>query len=1101
MKRLLSALLFSVCSSLVNLPISATGTDENSDYHIGYYRQPTVRGETIVFVAEGDLWKVDVSGGQAQRLTSHPGLESHPAISNDGRQVAFSAQYEGPTEAWVMPIDGGLPRRLTYFGRRAYVVGWTPQGEVLCATSHYSTLPARQLVKIDPATGNHSVIPLYQAADGSYDESGKTLFFCRFPFQGSYTKRYKGGAAQKLWKFVEGQPEAVELTGDYAGISNSPMWHDGRVYFSSDRDGTLNIWSMDGDGGSLRQETSHVGWDAKTPSLSGDRIVYQLGADIYLYNIAGKTSRKVPITLTSDLDQLRDKWVKDPLDYMTAAHLSHDGDRVVITARGDLFVVPRKGGRLVEATHHSLVRYRSGRFMPDGESLLALSDSTGELEFWRIPANGVGQPEQLTSNGTVFRYDGVPSPDGKLIAYTDKNHRLWIHDIERGISTLADSSDNFAHSGLTWSPDGRWLAFAKDAANFLGRICIYGIEDRGVIPVTTGRYLDHSPAWSPDGKWLYFLSNRDVSDVYPGVWTLNQPYPLIDKMTRIYMIPLIPAVRSPFEPDDELTSEDKNDDEKDDEEKAADVALDIDFDNIQQRVMEVPVPDGNYGSLQATGKQLLWLSWDAESNRKRTLQTIEIKSDDAEVKDLTEDVTSFEVSGDSKKILIRKDKALYIADLPASSSLDLGKSAVDLSNWTFFVVPAHEWHQMFIDAWRLERDYFYDTDMHGLDWEAIRDKYLPLVDRVTDRHELSDLLGEMVSELSSLHIYVTGGDRRSGPDNIGVASLGAVLTLDEPAGGYRVDHIYRTDPDEPQHLSPLARPGVDISEGDIITHVNGTPTVSEPAVEMLLRRMAGNQVLLTVETSDSPEPRDVIVKPISISRARDLRYRSWEYTRRLTVEQESGEEIGYVHLRATSSGDWGQWVRDFFPIWNRKGLIVDLRHNNGGNVDSWILTTLLRRPWAYWQPRLGQPWRNMQLSFNGHIAVLCNEWTVSDGELLTEGIRRLGLGKVIGTRTLGGEIWLTYSNTLVDRGIATAAEVGVYGPGGVWLIEGHGVEPDTVVDNMPHATFNGKDAQLEAAIEYLKEQIRVNPPPDPAHPGYPDKSFSPGQYEGLPGSD
>jgi tricorn protease len=370
------------------------------------------------------------------------------------------------------------------------------------------------------------------------------------------------------------------------------------------------------------------------------------------------------------------------------------------------------------------------------------------------------------------------------------------------------------------------------------------------------------------------------------------------------------------------------------------------------------------------------------------------------------------------------------------------------------------------------------------------DKYLPLVDRVTTRAELSDLIAQMVGELSALHIFVRGGDRRRGPDEIDPASLGGILEQNEQAGGYRVVHIYRTDPDEPGGRSPLARPGVDVEVGDVIESVNGTATLSVPDIGALLRHQAGRQVLLHVRSGGGEDvSRDVIVEPISMREAEDLRYDEWEYTRRLEVEREGAGELGYVHLRAMGSRNYTEWAKGYFPIFDRKGLILDVRHNRGGNIDSWILNRLLRQVWFHWSQRVGHaPLWNMQYAFRGHVVILCNERTASDGEAITEGIRRLGLGTIIGTRTWGGEIWLSANNFLVDRGIATSAEFGVFGPEGEWLIEGHGVEPDIVVDNLPHATFKGQDAQLAAAIEFLKKKIREEPVEDWPVPPHPDKS-------------
>ena len=440
--------------------------------------------------------------------------------------------------------------------------------------------------------------------------------------------------------------------------------------------------------------------------------------------------------------------------------------------------------------------------------------------------------------------------------------------------------------------------------------------------------------------------------------------------------------------------------------------------------------------------------------------------------------------------ILRARRSRFICSPPQPvASPDLSKSEVNLSEWSFPIDPKEERRQMFVEAWRLERDYFYDPAMHGLDWPAILRKYAPLVDRVTNREELSDLLGEMVGELSALHTYVFGGDFREGPDQIAVASLGAFLSRDEKAGGYRVDHVYVADPDLPAKLPPFSRPGVDIREGDVIQSINGVSLlgVADPGVS--LRNQAGRQVLLRVlPQGEAAKARNVVVEPLKPAEDADLRYADWENTRRRQVEELARGEIGYVHLRAMSSADYADWSRNFYPVFLRKGLIIDVRDNNGGNIDSWILEKLLRRTWMWWKPRVGNPFANMPFAYTGHLVVLCNESTVSDGEAFAEGFRRLGLGKVIGTRTWGGEIWLSFENTLVDNGIASAAESGVYGPEGTWLIEGHGVDPDIVVDNPPHAAFAGEDAQLKAAVSYLQELIRTSPPPPvPAPPAYPRK--------------
>jgi len=1057
----------------------------------GYYRMPALHRETLVFVAEGDLWRVSAGGGRATRLTSHPGDESDPAISPDGTTLAFSAAYEGPTEIYVMPLAGGLPRRLTWDAGPASVVGWTRRGQVLFSTEARSTLPAARLYTVSIG-GAPSEVPLAQAADGAFEEDG-SLYFTRLPFQGSHTKRYRGGTAQQIWAFRVGAAEAVPLTADYPGTSKEPMVWRGRIYFASDRDGWMNVWSMAPSGSDLRQHTFHSGWDIASPVLSEGRIAYQLGADLHLLDLASGAERALPITLDSDLDQTRERWIRQPMTYLTAAHLSPSSDRIVLTARGRVFVAPARQGRLVEVTRREGVRYREGRFLPDGKSLVALSDESGEVELWRLPANGVGASEQLTRGGDVLRWEALPSPDGRYLAHRDKNQRLWLYDTEKKTDARIDESEIADFSDLAWSPDSRWLAYVAAAPNLYSRIRLYGVAHGERIDATSDRYDSGSPAWSKDGQWLYFLSERNLESVVGSPWGSLQPEPFFDRRAKIYALALSADARSPFAPLDELHPADepkKPDSDKGDKKEGkkdeAPPAVKIDPAGLAERLFEVPIPPGNYAGLMVTGDALFWLSSDSGTERKTHLVGATIARENVEIKPIVSDVRLVELSLDGKRLLVRKADTLSVIDAAVTPQpAELDKKAVDLSAWALSVVPREEWRQMFDEAWRLERDYFYDPGMHGVDWPAVRAKYRPLVDRVRSRGELADLLAQMVSELSALHIFVAGGDLRSGPDDVRVGSLGATLVRDDAAGGYRVEHVYRSDPDDPRRTSPLARPAVRVSAGDVVESIDGVRLLDASDPATVLRNKAGRQVLLRVRPAAGGAARDVVVVPLTSREADDLRYHEWEYTRRLEVERASDSRIGYVHLRAMGGRDIADWARGFYPVFNRQGLIIDVRNNQGGNIDSWILGRLLRKAWFHWNQRVGRaPSWNMQYAFRGHIAVLCNEFTASDGEAFTAGIQRLGLGKVFGTRTWGGEIWLTGSNFLVDGGIATAAEFGVYGPEGQWLIEGHGVEPDVVVDNLPHATYKGQDAQLDAAIEWLEQRISEEPREEPPHPPY-----------------
>jgi tricorn protease len=1057
----------------------------------GFYRFPSLHGDTIVFAAEGDLWKVSVAGGGARRLTTHAGEETNPVISPDGRTLAFTARYEGPAEVYTMPVGGGVPTRRTYEGEPSIATTWTPDGKLVYTTTHFSGLPKPRLVTLDLTSGTQTQVPLFEATEGAYDDAGRTLYFARPAFHNNVTKRYTGGTARDVWVF-DGRSEARELTGDYRGESHSPMWWDGRVYFVTDRDGTMNIWSMDANGGDLRQHTRHSGWDVRGTSLHNGRIAYQLGADLHLYDIGSGNSRVVPITLPSDFDQLREKWVDNPMEYVTSAHLHPNGDAVVLTARGRVFVAPAGQGRLVRAVRKDSVRFRDVVFMPDGKALLGLSDETGEMEFVTIPANGVGPDRRITNDGTILRFTGVPSPDGKWVAYTDNSNDLWVLEVatarQRKISRLQEGAGD-----MTWSPDSRWLAYAEVARNLFAQIWLYDAQEQQSVAVTSDRVNSMTPAWDPKGGFLYFLSDRHLESLVGSPWGSRQPEPYFDRDMEVYAVALRQGVRSAFRPDDELkdgTAETAETAEKTAEKTAGGVAgaavkpIVIELEGLQRRLERVPVAAGNYSSLTMNGDALFMVSRESGPDANAHLVAVKLTNKNPKAEPVVEDVRSYEMSLDGKQLLVRKGADLYVIDAKASKAT-LTDARVDLRGWTFPIDVRDDWRQIFVDAWRLERDYFYDPDMHGVDWGAQLAKYLPLVDRITTRDELSDLIGWFVGELSALHTSVRGGDLRTGHDNVRVAGLGALLRRDPAAGGYRIEYIYQSDPDYPAEMSPLADPMLGVREGDVITAVNGVAALTAPDIGALLRNQEGRQVLLTLRSGNAS--RDVVVVPTAGDFG--LRYSDWEYTRRLAVDEKSDGKVGYVHLRAMGGNDITTWYRDFYPVFDRQGLIIDVRQNNGGNIDAFMLEKLLRKAWMYWKGRTGQETWNMHYAFRGHMVVLVDQRTASDGEAFAEGFRRLGLGVVIGMRTWGGEIWLGSQNRLTDGGLARAPMTGVYGPDGKWLIEQIGVIPDIEVDNLPHATFNGEDAQLETAITYLLQKIAEDPRAVPPAPPYPNRRF------------
>jgi tricorn protease len=1055
----------------------------------GFLRDPAIHGETVVFTAEGDLWKVPAVGGEAVRLTSHPGVEEAAAISPDGTHVAFSAQYEGPREVYLMPLAGGLPKRLTWHGEGAAPVGWTPDGRVICATRAHSTLPNVQLVMIHPADLGETLVPLAQASDGAFDAEGKRLVFTRLPMQGSSTKRYQGGTAQNLWRFDEGAEAAVPLTADFRGTSKAPMCWNGRVFFLSDRSGVMNLWSMDADGKDLKQHTDHRDFEIRHADLHQGRVIYQKGGGLRLHHLGDGRDEEVMITRPSDFDQTRDRWVTKPMDYLTRFSLSPDGERLVLTARGSIFVAPVKpGGRLVEIPRAADVRHREAAFLPDGKSLIAQSDETGEIEMVKLPANGVGGPEWLTTDGGIFRFAPVVSPDGRRLAWQDKNLELWVRDLTTGESLKVGTAPMRGFPDLAWSPDSQWLAFVEPAANGFTRLRLYHAVDGGILEATGDRVMSFSPAWSADGKWLYFLSDRELTSLVKSPWGPRQPEPFFTESTRIYALSLRRDGRFPFTPPDELSpvvAKDEKDETKDDPKPAVDVV--IDGGGLAARLFEVPGVSGNLRDLVATPRHLFFTSEAPGTTSKPRLMRLEIGHDNPQAKVFAEDLKGVDHSLDGKWIALRKGDSFYVVPTDGDAPAKMEKS-VPLGGWKFAIDPREEWRQIYRESWRMLRDFFYDPNMHGVDWVAVREKYQPLVERVADRADLNEILQEMSGELSALHIYVRFGDLREGPDAIQPSALGARMSRDAATGGWRVDHVFASDPDYPGSASPLARAGVGVVAGDVILSIDGRGLAEVEHPQRLLAEKAGKQVLLDVLTAADGGRRKVLVRPLPPEAAANLRYSEWELTRRLETERIGDGRIGYVHLRDMGPGSIIDWAREFYPVHDRQGLVIDMRHNRGGNTDSWILSRLMRRAWFHWAPRVGQPYPNMQYAFRGHVAVLCNEWTSSDGEAFTEGFRRLGMGQVFGTRTWGGQIWLSAQRWLVDNGMCTAAEIGVYGPEGEWLIEGTGLEPDVVVDNEPHAAFRGVDAQLEAALKHLREEIARDPRPVPVPPPGPDKS-------------
>jgi tricorn protease len=1056
----------------------------------GYYRTPAIYQNTVVFTAEGDLWKYDMVTGTTSRLTTNPGVERNPVFSPDGKQIVFVGQYEGASDLYLMSTNGSVPKRLTYdFDGRIRPAGWTNDGKIIYTSSRYNSLPDQQMIRIDPSTLAFDLIPLAQVSDGCYDESG-VLYFSRLPKQGSNNKRYVGGTIQQLWKF-DGKQEAKCITCDFDGTSYNPMLYKNAVYFVSDRDGTMNIWSMDKEGKSLKQLTFSKEWDIKSPSIYNSKIVYQRGADLWVYDIETGKEKMLAISLGSDFDQRKPRWIKNPVESITFTSLSPKGNYTAIISRGRLFVAPIKGDRWVEINRKSGIRFKEVHFLDD-RTLIYLSDESGEFEIWKTAADGSGTSQQLTKNSKVLIRAISVAPEGKYIAYIDKDEVLRIIEASGGAVKFQYTDPDFGIGDVSWSANNQYFTFSHGLENQAAQISVVDIATGKIIPITSSRLDSYGPSWSSNNHWLYFLSDRKLTTKVQSPWGSRAPEPYYTETTNIYAMQADTADKFPFlpgdawpEPDSSLVQTAKPDD-KNIKVKPQMTSKPVDWNLSKRLLYPVPVKSGNIRDLAAGDGVLYWL--DAGDASDGTAKLFALKTEynkQAQPVEVATGINYYRLSADKKKILLVKGKML-IAGSANGEKIDPDKNKIELANWNFQVDPVEDWKEIFMDSWRMMRDYFYDRNLHKVDWVAVRKQHEPLLERITDRYELDDLIAHMVSELSTLHTFVYGGDKRVSPDQIQTGFLGARLLTD--AKGIKIAHIYKTDPDYPESSSPLDKPGLAIKEGDIITSVNDVPVKTVQDIAELLANKVNTPVKLSL-VSRQMHSYTQEVKPVSANDERMLRYNEWELTRRMQVDSSTNDQVGYIHLKAMGSGDMDDFVKQFYPVFTRQGLIIDVRHNGGGNIDSWVLEKLMRKAWMYWQGRTGKPYWNMQYAFRGHMVVLCDQFTGSDGEAFAEGFKRLGLGKVIGMRTWGGEIWLSSDNILVDNGIATAAEYGVYGPESKWLIEGHGVDPDYVIDNLPAETFKGKDAQLEYAIQYLKDKIKKEPVTVPAVPAYPDKSF------------
>ncbi|GLP98133.1 S41 family peptidase [Paraferrimonas sedimenticola] len=1038
----------------------------------GYYRFPSLHQDTLVFTAEGDLWKTQLGSQMSQRLTTHPAEERQAHISPDGEWVAYVANYEGASEVYRMPLSGGVPERLTFESSRVRLQGFDAQGQLLYSTDNANG-PSNYWVlrRVDPQTKVTQDLPLADANQGSISADGRYLVFTRFGLQttGDNAKLYRGGAMGQLWRYQIGtDQEAVQLLPQHQGSLSHPMLHQDRIYFLSDASGSANIWSMSIEGTDLTQHTDFEDWQVRAPQLDNNKIVFQLGADIHLLDLANSKSAPVAIELASDFGERQQRWVEKPMKYASLFSLSGDGKSVAVTSRGKVALVKQDKSRLVELATPANSRSRNTQVSPDGRYVYVINDAAGENEIWRYAADGSEQARQLTKDANTFRWNLSLSPDGRYLAHDDKAGNLFLMDTKnfKNRKILENANGNSPLQDLSWSSDSRFLAYTRTMkGEDRPAVALYDVEENETQVLTSQKYESFAPTFSQDGHWLYLLSNRTFVATPGSPWGDRNMGPVFDNRTQIYAFGLTKDAPYPFQKPNELLKTPEDDAE-----------YDLDWDGIKQRLWPVPVAAGNYSQLQAGKDGLYMLKRGLNPAQAPEIAYLKYDAQKPAVATFAKDARSFEVSNDAEQIFWRSHsnggEKLFIAAAGEKAPDDLSQAQLDTKPWQMMLEPKQEWNAMFHDAWIQHRDSLFDPTMRGLDWAATKTKYQPLLERLTDRHELNDLFAQMMGELNALHSQVRGGDFDKLANPAKSALLGARLA--NASQGVRIERIYRTDPEVPEMSGPLAAAGVNAQDGDVIVAVNGRKVKDLGELTAALRNQAKQQVKLTLKRSS--RTIDTIVTPVSAGQHNKLKYQDWVYSNVDKVNAQDSR-IGYLHLYSMVSSDIASFAREFYANLDKQGLIIDVRRNRGGNIDSWVIEKLMRKAWAFWQNPGDKAYTNMQQAYRGHLVVLTDQLTYSDGETFSAGIKALGVAPLIGQRTAGAGVWLSGRNRLTDGGMARVAEFTQYAIDGRWIVEGHGVEPDVYVDNLPLATFNGSDAQLAKAIEYLQGQINQSPVP------------------------
>ena len=1033
-------------------------------------RFPATNGREIVFSYAGDLYRVPLSGGEASRLTSYVGYEMFPRFSPDGGTIAFTGQYDGNTEVYTMPAAGGEPLRVTYtatngrddlgdrMGPNNIVMAWTPDGSSIVYRNRISDGFDGKLYTVSPAGGLSKVIPLPEGGFCSYSPDGKRLAYNRVMREFRTWKYYKGGMADDIWVYDPAKQTVENITNNEAQ-DIFPMWIGDEIYFLSDRDYTMNLFVYDTKSKQTKKVTNFTDYDIKFPSSFGNTIVFENGGYIYKLDASTKQPQKVDITLASDNVYARTE-LKPGADYITAVSLSPKGERLVVTARGEVFDLPAEKGVTRDITRSPGAHDRNAQWSPDGKWIAYISDATGETELYLRPAEG-GEPTQLTKDNDTYIRTYAWSPDAKKLVYTDRKNRVNLLDVAtKRVSTLTQSPLGEARDA-SFSPDSRWLTYSRVSENQYNIVYVYDIAAGKEYAVTDKWYNSDSPAFSTDGKYLLFSSDRDFNPTY-GNLEWNHVY---NNMGGVYMALLAKDTPSPFLIKDAEVAIASDTAAKKETPKAeeAKAAVTIDLEGIGDRIVKLPLQGSYYFNLYSDGKRVYYYT-------KGGTKLFDLK------KQKEEEVASgaqMIVDPGCDKAAFLRGSQLFVSDIPTGkANLD---EPVDLSNMRVPVDYPQEWAQIFDEAWRAFRDGFYLENMHGKDWKAIKQKYAVLLPYVKTRLDLNYIIGEMIGELGVGHAYVNPGETER-PERVSMGLLGAEISRDK-SGFFRLEKIIPGASWSRKLRSPLTESGFEAKAGEYIVAIDGVPTNSVNDMYRLLVGKANVPTELSLNSAPKlAGARKVVISPLEEEYS--LYHYNWVQENIRKVDKASGGKIGYIYIPDMGPEGLNEFSRYFYPQLDKEGLIIDDRANGGGNVSPMILERLSREPYRLTMRRGSSLIGTVpDATLVGPKVCLINKYSASDGDLFPWGFRALGLGKLIGTRTWGGIIGISGPLPYMDGTDIRVPFFTSYDPKtGDWIIENHGVDPDIQVDNDPICEWNGEDQQLDRAIQEVMSELKNRKP-------------------------